>query len=194
MDKYEVTVREYKIFCQSTGHKMPVQPSWNWNDDDPIVNVSWEDAYAYAKWAEKRLPTEAEWEYAARGGYKSESFDFSGSSNIYDVAWYSKNSENKANRVGRKYPNEIGLFDMSGNVWEWCQDNMDEDYYKDSPKENPKGADEGIKKVLRGGSWFFYQIYAKVSYRYSEKPQVKNNDIGFRLVKDKAKVKYKKIK
>ncbi len=193
IDKYELTVGEYKKFCKETSRSLPTEPRYGWKDNYPIVNVSWNDAKAYAEWIGKRLPTEAEWEYAARGGPKSESFDFSGSSNIYDVAWYNENSNNKMSRIGKKLPNEIGICDMSGNVWEWCEDFISNDYYQESPKSNPKGPESGVKKILRGGSWFFYQTFSRVSYRYSENPEVKNYDIGFRMVKDvKAKIKYKK--
>ncbi len=106
-----------------------------------------------------RLPTEAQWEYAARGGQSSfdkggqGGFKYAGSNNLNEVAWYDVNSSNKTHPVGQKRTNELGLYDMSGNVWEWCQDWYDADYYKKSPANNPTGPTSGIYCVLRGGSW-----------------------------------------
>ncbi|MFH0992109.1 MAG: SUMF1/EgtB/PvdO family nonheme iron enzyme [bacterium] len=151
IDKYEVTVAKFKQYCQATNRSMPAAPSWGWNDNDPVVNVSWEDANAYAKWAGKRLPTEAEWEYAARGGNKSRGFKYAGSDDENTVAWNTNNSGSKVHPVGGKYPNELGIYDLSGNVWEWCSD-----WYVSYPsgsQTNPTGSISGQNRVLRGGSW-----------------------------------------
>ncbi len=100
MDKYEVTVAQYRKFCNATGRTMPAEPLWQASEDHPIVNVSWDDASAYARWAGKRLPTEAEWEYAARGGNKSRGFKYSGVNTLDEVAWYSTNANSEADPVG----------------------------------------------------------------------------------------------
>ncbi len=163
MDKTEVTVAQYDKFVKATGHRKP--PKWTEQLQQlrhPVVYVSWEDAVVYATWARKRLPTEAEWEYAARGGNTG----FGGKpKNKYP--WGNDPSHNKANYYGaegkdqwngtspvRSFdPNEYGLYDMAGNVWEWCKDWYASDYYKNSPGKNPKGAATGTQRVLRGGSW-----------------------------------------
>lgn len=136
-DTKEVTVAQYRIFCMSTGRSMPSAPSWGWSDDNPIVRVSWNDATAYATWAGKRLPTEAEWEFAARGGKRMRYDRYSGGDTIDDVAWYASNSEGRTHDVGTKSPNQLGLYDMSGNVLEWCSD----------------WHEEGKSRACRGGSW-----------------------------------------
>lgn len=131
-----------------------------------------------------RLPTEAEWEYAARGGHKKGTrFKFSGSDNIDDVAWYDKNSGDKTHSVKEgKAANELGLYGMSGNVWEWCQDWYGRDYYSKSQNPNPKGPDEGTDRVLRGGSWFSLARRCRVSDRSRSAPDFRCSNFGFRLV------------
>jgi formylglycine-generating enzyme required for sulfatase activity len=181
MDKYEVTVAQYRAFCEATGRDMPKAPSWDWQDDAPIVNVSWSDANAYAKWAGKRLPTEAEWEYAARGGKNTNGFTYAGAHMPDIVGWYSRNSVGSPQPVGLKKPNELGLYDMSGNVWEWCSD-----YYGDYSRENqkdPQGAEVGINRVTRGGSWFGNRGNLRVANRYSYPEAFGSPLIGFRCAK-----------
>ena len=132
-----------------------------------------------------RLPTEAEWEYAARGGHKKGTrFKFSGSDEINEVAWYEKNSGGKTHPVKEKgkIANELGLYGMSGNVWEWCEDWYGSEYYSKSLVSNPKGPDEGINHVVRGGSWNSLAELCRVSYRNDDTPGRRRNLYGFRLV------------
>jgi formylglycine-generating enzyme len=185
IDKYEVTVAQYRSFCDTTKRQMPKAPRWGWIDNNPIVNVSWKDATAYAKWAGKRLPTEAEWEFAARGGIQSKGYKYSGSDNIDEVAWYQKNSKKMTHPVGTKMPNEIGIYDMTGNAYEWCADRYSGDYYKVSPKENPQGAHIGNDRVLRGGSYNEDSDIGRVTSRNSRRPGAAVSRYGFRCVMDK---------
>lgn len=165
----EVTVAQYRYYCNETGVTMPKEPSWGWQDNYPIVNVTWQDAINYTNWLSNklgkkvRLPYEAEWEYAARGGKKSKGYKHSGGNNIDEVGWFRDNSNNKAHPVAGKKANELGLYDMSGNVWEWCMDIFAADYYANSPKKNPKGAAEGEARVIRSGSWNFN---TNLAFRY----------------------------
>ena len=185
IDKYEVTVKEYKGFCLETHRAMPSEPAWGWHYDFPISNVSWDDAVSYAAWVGKRLPTEAEWEFAARGGVLSKGYNFSGSDNLDEVAWYDENSSNSVHSVGTKESNELKLFDMTGNVLEWCADKYDGDYYKSSPKENPQGPEIGGDRVLRGGSYIGDKDDCRLAKRFSRMPAVSELRFGFRCAMDK---------
>ena len=154
----------------------------------PIKNVSWHDVKIFieklnVKTGKRyRLPTEAEWEYAARGGYKSKNFIYSGSNFLDEVGWYDGNSNNKTHEVGKKQPNELGLYDMSGNVWEWCNDFYEENYYTKSSINILIGPVTGVSVVLRGGAWSSENIFCNNCYRKSSKRDSRTSNIGFRIV------------
>jgi formylglycine-generating enzyme len=180
IDKYEVTVKEYKKFCQQKNIPMPSPPDWGWIDSHPIVNISWDEAKAFAEWSGKRLPTEAEWEFAAKGGNKGHKFDYSGGNNMNDIAWFSPNSNKTTHPCGQKIVNELGVADMSGNVWEWCNDTY-QNYVK---KEELEAKDFIASKVIRGGSFKDNSINIRVSNRGRYYPSSKADNIGFRCAKD----------
>ena len=150
-----------------------------------VEKVSWEDCQQFiAKLNEMtgetfRLPTEAEWEFAARGGIYSKGFLYSGSNNIDDVAWYEMNSGESSHGVALKAPNELGIYDMSGNVWEWCNDWNGS--YSAEPQVNPTGPESETRRIIRGGSWFGEGRNCRVSQRYKVEPDFADDDIGFRL-------------
>ncbi len=179
--KYEVTQKQWR-------EVMGTDPSNNKNCDNcPVESISWNDIQAFLQKLNAltkknyRLPTEAEWEYAARGGggKTSRGFSYSGSNRIDEVAWYKSNSNGKTYPVGQKKANELGLFDMSGNVSEYCQDFYEDSFYKNSPTKNPTGPPKGSTYVLRGGSWFNEASYCLNSYRVSN--SVGDFNFGFRL-------------
>ena len=155
------------------------------SDDLPVKNVSWVDCQAFLRKLNAmtgqnfRLPTEAEWEYAARGGNRSHGYQYSGSNNLNDVAWYKDNSDNETHSGGTKSPNELGIYDMSGNVWEWCQDWLRD--YSSSAQTNPTGPRSGSCHVIRGGCWISNDRSCRVSDRNGRTPDTKISIIGFRL-------------
>jgi formylglycine-generating enzyme required for sulfatase activity len=176
IDKTEVTQAEYrKVMGKNPS-------SFSGCDDCPVENVSWHDANTYAKKVGKRFPTEAEWEYAARGGNKSKGYTYSGSNDLDAVGWYDNNSGSKTHPVAQKQPNELGLYDMTGNVWEWCLDQHDKDYYHSSPKNDPQGPNSGARRVLRGGGWGSGGSRCRVAYRGGGNPGSGSLYYGFRLV------------
>jgi len=150
-------------FCNKLSIREGLTPVYSINNNSSPSN--WSGGTITANWNANgyRLPTESEWEYAARGGNKSRGFTYSGSNSIGDVAWYTSNSNGKTHPVGTKRANELGLYDMSGNVWEWCWDWYGE--YSSSAKTNPRGPANGSSAVLRGGWWYFNVNYCRVAYR-----------------------------
>ena len=187
ISKTEVTFEEYDAFCDATGSDKPHDFNWG-RGERPVMNVSWRDAVAFCEWMSKvtgktyRLPTEAEWDYAARGGNKSKDYDYSGSNDLDAVGWYRNNSGSKTHPVAEKQPNELGLYDMSGNVWEYCSDWYDEDYYSRSPRTDPQGPNSGSSRVLRGGSWLGSVFDCRVASRLRFYPGLRGSAVGFRLV------------
>ena len=163
----------------------------------PVEQVSWKDAQEFIEKLNRltrkkfRLPTEAEWEYAAKGGSYEDieapasAFKYSGSNNIDEVSWYYDNSRQNTHSVGEKKANKLGLYDMTGNVWEWCNDLYRSNYYKSSPRSNPQGAYSGSRRVIRGGSWFGYANYIRATCRDCTSPDYRSSGIGFRLVTPK---------
>ncbi len=180
--RYEITQKQWRAI-------MGTDPSYFKNCDDcPVEQVSWNDVQDFltklnSKTGKKyRLPTEAEWEYAARGGNKSNGYTYSGSNTIGDVAQYEGNNNKSTKSVGSKNANELGIYDMSGNVWEWCSDWYDSSYYKNSPSSNPGGASSGSYRVDRGGSWYFNSGYCRVAYRSGNAPGNRVGNLGFRVI------------
>ena len=216
MDTYEVTNAEYAAFLNAKGKHVDGAIKWfdlkdsdahieqvdgryqakSGYEDHPVIEVSWYGAMAYAAWVGKRLPTEAEWEKAARGGLAGQKY-----------AWGNTINPSKANYlldvkdtvpVGSYPPNGYGLYDMTGNVWEWCLDAYDSHVYTNSPRRNPIVGAERISelvdnfmavkssRVLRGGSWFYSAPYLRVSYRDRDTPRITYTLFGFRCVKEVA--------
>ena len=212
--KHAVTLEEYDRFCDDTiGIRRP-KDKWG-RGNRPVMSVTWYDAVAYCNWlSEKeglspcysgkgkltwcdfsadgyRLPTEAEWEYAARGGQKSQGYTYAGSDNPDDVAWYRSNSGGQTHPVGQKQPNELGLYDMSGNLWEWCWDWYGKDYYTSSPASDPQGPPAPpttlswqLNRVRRSGSWRENSDSLRTTYRSLDYASYVG-DNGFRIVRTK---------
>ena len=176
--KYEVTQALWRAV-------MGNNPSWFEGNNLPVEWVSWDDCQTFISRLNNltgknfRLPTEAEWEYAARGGNRSRGYKYSGSNTLSDVAWYDGNSGIEIHPVGTKSPNELGLYDMSGNVWEWCSDWSGT--YSSSAQTNPIGPSSGSNRVCRGGCCFNGSRSCRSSCRYGAAPDYLDNDLGLRL-------------
>lgn len=183
MGKYVVTQGQWKTI-------MGNYPKYfsSCGDNCPAQQISWDDAQDFISRLNQRtgkryrLPTEAEWEYVAKGGAKNEKWaGTSSESELGDYAWYSSNSGGKVHQVGQKKPNGLGLYDMSGNVWEWVQDWYDKYYYRNSPKDNPLGPSGGASHVLRGGSWSRNAMFTSTAVRNKITPGCWLDYYGFRL-------------
>ena len=180
--KTEVTQAQWRAVMGSD----PPELSFKSCDQCPVEKVSWDDVQEFIKKLNAktsktyRLPTEAEWEYAARGGGK-QTYTYAGSNTVDEVAWYSENSGTKTHPVGQKKANELGLYDMSGNVWEWCQDWYDDFYYVKRTSSNPPGPATGSLRVFRGGSWGNSPADVRVALRNNHTPDYRGSHIGFRL-------------
>ena len=185
IDQCEVTVAQYRAFVRAAGRNMPPKPSWGWKDDHPIIKVNWSEAGAYCAWAGKRLPTEAEWEKAARG------------TDGQAYPWAGDFPEDRANLMGAqdgyattapvgRFPkgrSAYGVVDMAGNVWEWCADWYEAEYYAHSPAHNPKGPARGQTHVFRGGAWNNTLYVLQTANRGHAPPDFRDNSIGFRCAK-----------
>ncbi|GBC81628.1 Serine/threonine-protein kinase pkn1 [bacterium HR10] len=229
IDLHEVTNAEFARFVQATGYKTDAErkgESWvfrqgardwalvrgaDWRHplgpddsiadrmDHPVVHVSWNDAFAYCRWAGKRLPTEAEWEYAARAGHRGQTYPWGDElkpggklmANFWQGHWPDRNLLEDGYYYTAPVcsfpPNDFGLCDMVGNVWEWTADWYAEDYYAHSPVVNPQGPSSGEMRVARGGSWFCSPNYCgayRVAFRGKSPPDASFNNVGFRCAKD----------
>ncbi len=185
LGKYEVTQGQWRSLMRSNYSK------FTWGDSHPVENVSWNDAQKFIKILNDqqggkyrfRLPTEAEWEYAARSGGKPEMF--AGGNDVNTVAWFRANSRYATHPVGKKAPNGLGIYDMSGNVWEWCQDLEGVRSYARHTKNNPVILDKASKhRVVRGGGYNSFSRLVRCSQRSGHMPGVRNSNIGFRVAMD----------
>ncbi len=183
MGKYLVTQAQYQAV-------MGKNPSYFKGADRPVEQVSWHDAWEFChrlnrmeKTVAYMLPTEAQWEYACRAGSQGKWCFGDDESRLGDYAWYDDNSGDETHPVGQKLLNAFGLYDMHGNVWEWCADWYGEDYYSRSPELDPQGPDNGGLRVLRGGSWFSNAGYCRSGDRCYDSPGIRDYYIGFRLAR-----------
>ena len=187
MSKYEITFDQYIMFCEATGRIIPFDEGWG-KGKRPVINISRDDASSFASWMGCRLPTEAEWEYAARAGtdapfstgncLNTDQANYNGN-NPYTACPKGVNLQ-KTLPVGSFAPNAWGLYDMYGNVWEWCSDWYGD--YSPGDQTNPKGIESGTCSVIRGGSWYCFARHCRSAYRSCYSPKVINYGIGFRIV------------
>jgi len=189
LDRYEVTNAQYLRFCQATGHRLP--DFWGMDDfrcgpdypSHPVITVSWYDATVYAEWCGKRLPTEAEWEYAARGGLAGMHYPNAATLHPSDGN-YNRSAKGGPVAVGSYPQNGFGLLDMQGNVVEWVWDFYAPGYYSSSPSVNPQGPEFGRFRVIRGGGWHSGASCNRVYFRNALPPGWVDFNVGFRCAKD----------
>lgn len=203
--KYEVTVKQFKEFCRQMNRPMPRPPlttafgdtiDYQWQDEYPML-ATWDEANEFARWAGGRLPTEAEWEYAAKGGSKSKSFSYSGSNDAREVGWVRENADSSLHPVGLLAANELGIHDMTGNISEWVSDWYNPPMDQMSEIDNPTGPLPGIDsmKISKGLSWFYGSVDEKTllplpfgihmpEVRYQSPIDTRNDGFGFRIAKD----------
>jgi len=191
ISKYPITQKQWKILMGTDLKQQRDKVNINYSirgegDNYPMYYISWDEAYEFinslndATGKKYRLPTEAEWEFACRGGLQSANYKYSGSNNINKVAWYKDNSGYTAHPVGKKKPNELGIYDMSGNVNELCSDWKGN--YISEEQIDPTGNSQGFRRVNRGGSWYDIPSYSRVAHRYQDEQNTRYYDLGFRLV------------
>lgn len=185
LDAREVTNAQYLTFVRATMHP----PPFHWSkgqppkgkEQTPVVNVTWADADAYCRWSRKRLPTEAEWERACRGLVENQKYPWGDEPPTHEVAHF--DSLDGPCEVGRFKPNYFGLYDMAGNVWEWCHDWYEKDFYQTAADRNPTGPARGLYRVLRGGSWADEPKFLTCAHRSWARPAERSPNVGFRCAK-----------
>lgn len=151
------------------------------NEDEPATNITWQEAYEFCQWIGCDLPTEAEWEYSCKAG-KNDNW-FCNEEELHEYCWFSQNSKSKLHEVAELRPNNFGMYDMLGNVWEWCSDFYSEDFYSSECKLNPICLEDNFYKVCRGGSYFSFKEMCRCNFRWKEPIDFKAKDLGFRVVK-----------
>jgi formylglycine-generating enzyme required for sulfatase activity len=184
IDKTEITWRQFRKFAEAKGSPLPPAPAWGTPDDYPAAFVLWEEAQSYCEWVGGRLPTEAEWEKAARGT--------DGRKYSWGNEWEPQRCNSISGGLHRpesvgSYPGCVspyGVLDMPGSMWEWCADRYGESYYAESPSRNPKGPTSGRLRVMRGGAWMSQPLWLRAAYRFKASPSSRNNDHGFRCAHD----------
>ena len=207
--RYEVTFEEFDAYCEAVNKPLKDDLDWG-RSRQPVIHVSWYEACEFCNWKSReeglepcytiknrvkpvvtwntgangyRLPTEMEWEYIAKTGQDSAAHLYSGGNSINTVAWYLDNAGERTHRVGTRQDNALGVYDLSGNVNEWCWNWFDELYYQQQPEDHPNGPENGEYKTVRGGAWRNSSKYCRVTSREGYLPAYQVNHIGFRLAR-----------